>query len=121
MFNCFRVSKSKFTSWRPLKLEDLEILYLKITAKLNSEVVFDTLNKVKFLVGSISGITIDQGSDILKGVKNFQLSNPEVRYINDTAHRVANNLKACLENDERWKTFRINVTQSQLILLIWKK
>lgn len=105
--------KANLPRGRPLKLEDLEILYLKITAKLNSEVVFDTLNKVKFLVGSISGITIDQGSDILKGVKNFQLSNPEVRYINDTAHRVANNLKACLENDERWKTFRINVTQSR--------
>lgn len=98
---------------RALKLDDLDILGLRIVSSMNSKVVFDFLNEVKLRVGGIKCVTIDQGSDILRGVKDFQLTNPETRYINDTAHRVANNLKACLEKDERWKAFRIEVTQAR--------
>jgi hypothetical protein len=98
---------------RALKLDDLEVLGLRIVASMNSRVVTDFLNEVKSRIGNITCITIDQGSDILRGVKDFQLINPEARYINDTAHRVANNLKICLENDERWKAFRIQVTQAR--------
>lgn len=98
---------------RPLKLDDLEILGLRIVSSMNSKVVVDFLNEVKSRIGNITCITIDQGSDILRGVKDFQLINPEARYINDTAHRVANNLKACLENDERWKAFRVQITQAR--------
>jgi hypothetical protein len=96
-----------------LKLEDLEILGLRIVSKLNAQVAVDFLNEIKLSIGNIIGITIDQGSDLLRGVKDFQLKNPEVRYINDTAHRVANNLRASLEDDERWRTFRVEVTQAR--------
>lgn len=98
---------------RALKLDDLEILGLRIVSSMNSKVVIDFLNEVKSRIGNITCITTDQGSDILRGVKDFQLIHPEARYINDTAHRVANNLKACLENNERWKAFRIQVTEAR--------
>jgi len=98
---------------RALKLDDLEILGLRIVSSINSLIVVDFLNEVKSSIGNISCITIDQGSDILRGVKDFQLSNPGSRYINDTAHRIANNLRSCLENNERWKAFRIQVTQAR--------
>jgi hypothetical protein len=98
---------------RPLKLDDLEVLGLRIVSSMKAKVVTDFLNEVKSCIGNIACITIDQGADILRGVKDFQLTNPEARYINGTAHRVANNLKACLENDERWKAFRVKVTQAR--------
>ena len=98
---------------RALKLDDLEILALRIVSSLNAKVVTETLNTVALSIGKILCITIDQGSDILRGVKDFQLSHPETRYINDTAHRVANNLKIILEKSERWKAFREQVTQAR--------
>lgn len=95
---------------RPLTLEDLEVLSLVVVSKLNGDLIHKMLTDVKLLIGVIAGICSDRGSDILYGVKQFQLTNPETRHICDTAHRVSNLLEAALENSPRWKIFRDQIT-----------
>lgn len=98
---------------RALKLEDLEILSLRIVSKLNASVITEMLEQVKVLVGIIECVCSDRGSEILRGVKNFQINSPETRHISDTAHRVSNLLEAILEKKPRWTGFREKVTHSR--------
>jgi hypothetical protein len=98
---------------RPLTLRDMEVLSLRIVTNLNSKMITQELLDLKSTIGKITCICCDQGSDMLRGVKDFQLNSPETRLINDTAHRVANILEACLEKNSRWIKFREQVTQSR--------
>jgi hypothetical protein len=98
---------------RALTLEDLEILDLRIISNLNAKLIIQVLHDVKSLVGKIIAVCSDQGSDIIRGIKDFQLNSPETKLINDTAHRLANNLEAILENNKQWKEFRKDVTQAR--------
>lgn len=95
---------------RALTLEDLEILSMRIVSCLNSDVVTEILTEVALAVGKIIAICSDRGSEILRGVRHFQLTSPETRHISDTAHRVSNLLEAALEKSSRWKEFREHVT-----------
>lgn len=95
---------------RALTLEDLEILSMRIVSSLNSQVITEILNETALAVGKITAICSDRGSEILRGVRNFQLSSPGTRHINDTAHRVSNLLEDTLEKALRWKEFREQVT-----------
>jgi len=98
---------------RALTLKDLTPLALHVVRGLNAEVVEKTLREVKEIVGNIASICSDRGSDMLCGIKNFRVNNPDTRLIHDTSHRVANFLKANLEKDERWRSFRKQVTQAR--------
>lgn len=93
-----------------LKLENLELLSMRIVSSLKSEVIAEMLEETALRIGKIMAVCSDRGSDILRGIKNFQLSNPETRHIADTAHRVSNLLEAVLEKSARWKSFREEVT-----------
>jgi hypothetical protein len=95
---------------RALTLEDLEILSMRIVSSLNSEVITEMLSEVALAIGKIIAICSDRGSEILRGVRDFQLISPEARHISDTAHRVSNLLEATLEKASRWKEFREHVT-----------
>ncbi len=95
---------------RALKLEDLEILSMRIVSTLNNQVITEMLTEVASAVGKIIAICSDRGSEILCGIKHFQKISPETRHIADTAHRVSNFLEASLEKDPRWKKFRELVT-----------
>ena len=98
---------------RALTLEDLEILSMVIVSSLNSKVVTKMLREVALAIGRIVAICSDRGSEILRGVKDFQILSPETRHIGDTAHRVSNLLEATLENSISWKEFREQVTLSR--------
>lgn len=91
---------------RALTLQDLEVLSMRIVSSLNSDVITEMLTEVALSVGKIIAICSDRGSEILRGVRNFQLSSPETRHISDTAHRVSNLLEATLEKSSQWKEFR---------------
>lgn len=95
---------------RALVLEDLEILSMRIVSKLNGEVVAEMLTEVASAVGKIIAVCSDRGSEMLRGVKLFQIISPETRQISDTAHRVSNLLEATLEEIPRWKKFREQLT-----------
>lgn len=105
--------QADFPMNRALVLEDLEILSLSIVSSLNANVVTKVLNEVALAVGNIVCICSDRGSEIIRGIKNFQINNPETRQISDTAHRIANLLEATLENSKRWKGFREQVTHAR--------
>jgi hypothetical protein len=96
-----------------LTLQDLEILSLRIVSNLNSKLITQELQNIKSMIGKIICVCCDQGSDMIRGVKDFQLISPETRLINDTAHKVANILEGFLEKNERWIKFREQVTQSR--------
>ena len=98
---------------RALTLQDLEILSLRVVSNLTSKLITQELYSMKAIIGKIVCVCCDQGSDMLRGVKDFQLNNPETRLINDTAHRVANILEATLEKNEPWIKFREKVTHSR--------
>ena len=95
---------------RALMLKDLEILSMVIVSSLNGKVVTEMLRNVALAIGKIVAICSDRGSEILRGVRDFQIISPETRHIGDTAHRVSNLLEATLENATRWKEFREQVT-----------
>jgi len=105
--------QADFPMNRALVLEDLELLSLRIVSTLNADVVTTVLNDVALAVGKIVCICSDRGSEMLCGIKNFQINNPKTRQISDTAHRIANLLEATLENSKRWKGFREQVTQAR--------
>jgi hypothetical protein len=95
---------------RPLILEDLEVLSMHIVSNLNGKVVAEMLQEVALTIGEISAICSDRGSEMLRGIKDFQVTSPKTRYISDTAHRVSNLLEATFEKCLRWKEFRAKVT-----------
>jgi hypothetical protein len=95
---------------RALILEDLEILALRIVPGLNAPLITQILHQVTLTVGKIHSVCSDRGSEMVRGVRDFQASSPETRHVSDTAHRVANLLEATLEKNERWKKFREQVT-----------
>jgi hypothetical protein len=105
--------QADFPMNRALMLKDLTILNLRIVSSLNAEVVTDILHEVALDVGKITCICSDRGSEMIRGIKNFQINNPETCSISDTAHRVANLLEATLEKSKKWKEFREEITQAR--------
>lgn len=105
--------QTDFAMNRALTLEDLTPLSLRIVSSLNANVVTEVLNEVALAVGKIKCICSDRGSEMLRGIKDYQINNPETRSISDTAHRIANLLEATLEKSKRWKVFREEVTQAR--------
>jgi hypothetical protein len=95
---------------RALTLDDLEILSMRIVSTLNGEVVAGMLTEVTSAVGKIIAVCSDRGSEMLRGIKLFQIISPETRQIGDTAHRVSNLLESTLEKAPKWKEFREQVT-----------
>lgn len=102
--------QSTFKMNRALVLEDLEVLSLRIVSSLNAAVVTQVLNDVASSIGEITCICSDRGSDMLRGIKDFQKHHPETRHISDMAHRIANILEPTLERSKKWKEFREQVT-----------
>lgn len=98
---------------RALTLNDLEVLAIRVVPALNGEVVRKMLTEVASAVGEISAVCSDRGSEMLHGIKLFQVISPETRQISDTAHRVSNLLEITLENTPRWKSFREEATQAR--------
>jgi hypothetical protein len=105
--------KFKLVNNKRLTLEDLEILSVRITSTLNANMITQVLREVSCRVGKIMCICSDKGSEILRGIRDFQANNFGTRHITDTAHRVANYLQALLEKNESWKKFREEVTQAR--------
>ena len=94
-------------------LQDFEILALRIVSSMKANIITQILNEVAESVGKIVCVCSDRGSDMHRGIKDFQATNPEARHICDTAHRVSNLLECILEKNERWKKFREEVTLSR--------
>jgi hypothetical protein len=78
-------------------------------SKLNGEVISEMLMDVSSAIGKITSVCSDRGTEMVRGIKLFQMISPETRHIGDTAHRVSNLLESTLEKDPRWIKFREDV------------
>ena len=105
-----RAASLKKNKNRALMLEDLVVLSMRIVSTLNGEVVAEMLTEIASAVGKIIVVCSDRGSEMLRGIKIFQINSPETRQISDTAHRVSNLLEATLEKIPRWREFREHAT-----------
>ena len=103
---------------RPLRLE---VLAVRVVSKLNSTKITQILQDVTNVIGTITSICSDRGSDIIRGVKDFQVQSPQTRHTYDTAHRIANFLQAILEKNAKWVKFREHVTQARRKMLAFAR
>ena len=91
---------------RPLVHTDLEVLELLPVEVSNGEVVCQQYTAVAKRSGVPQAILSDQGSDLQRGLKLLQNKHPDVVGLGDVTHKVASLLKALLESDEAWTTFK---------------
>jgi len=106
-------SSNQIPIGRPLTLKDLEVLSVKITKKLNGELIAVWLREIKDKFGKVDCICSDQGPDVLYGIRKFQADNPRTIHIGDIAHLVANFIKKKLKKDDRWNSFKKEITQTR--------
>ena len=90
---------------RCLKHTDGEILAIEITESATGEWIQETLEKLTQTVGIPRQIIADNGSNLKKGIKLYQETNPEVIYTYDVTHGMANLLKKELLPDENFQCF----------------
>jgi hypothetical protein len=112
VLGCRGVSLKKIKN-HALTLEDLEVMSMRIVSTLNGEVIAEMLTELAPSIGKIISVCSDRGSEMVRGIKLFQVVSPETRQIGDTAHRVSNLLEGTLEKGPKWKEFRELVTQSR--------
>jgi len=98
---------------RPLTLQDVEVLALHITSELKGVLIAKWLQELSDKIGLIDSLCSDQGSEMVLGFRIFRQNNPNTVHVLDTAHKVANFIKARLEKDERWGKFKQQITQAR--------
>ena len=91
---------------RPLVHTDLEVLELLPVEVSNGEVVCEQYTAVAQRSGVPQAILSDQGSDLQRGLKLLQNKHPDVIGLGDITHKAASLLKALLESDSDWTTFK---------------
>jgi hypothetical protein len=91
---------------RPLVHTDLEVLELLPVEVSNGDVVCEQYAAVAQRCGVPQAILSDQGSDLQRGLKLLHNKHPNVIGLVDVTHKVASLLKALLESDAAWTTFK---------------
>ena len=90
---------------RALQLADLRLVALVPMEKSNGAAVEAELRKARERTGTPHLIVSDQGSDLLKGIADFQSGYPRVAHVLDVAHYGANVLEKTWSNQPRWRQF----------------
>jgi len=90
---------------RALQLSDLQLVALVPMEKSNGAAVEAELEKARERTGTPRLIASDQGSDLVKGVKDFQSWYPRTAHVPDAAHYGANVLENAWSNQPRWQQF----------------
>ena len=104
---------------RTLTKKDVEILSIQFVSEINGDFICSMLTQISSEIGTIISVCSDRGSEMLNGIKKFQLISPLTRQIGDTAHRVSNFFKAVLEKDpkSRWQEYRRLLTLARKKML----
>jgi hypothetical protein len=105
------VRLSKFQG-RALTLEDMDILVMKISDKLDAQMVCTVLEEAKRKVGKIVMVCADNGSDLRGGIQLF-CTKYGVGRVFDIIHKIGTFLKRALENDPEWKAFCSAATEAK--------
>ncbi len=101
--------------WRPAPLRHSDVTVLDIAPMLRStgEAVESRLAAVAEKTGVPRAIVCDGGTDLRRGIADFQKTRPGVACLYDIKHKMALLLQQQLERDPRWLKFIGHVTQSR--------
>jgi len=115
------ISQEKFTHItekenRSLQHQDVEVLALEVTNHCTGKLVEEKLIDLSQRLGTPKQIVADRGSDIKKGIKLYQETQPNVIYTYDVTHQMAKLLETELSTDERYQSFlqKCQVTRQQI-------
>jgi hypothetical protein len=90
---------------RALQLSDLQLVALVPMEKSNGALVEAELEQAVQRTGPPCQIVSDQGSDLRKGIAEFQNGYPRTAYVPDMAHYGANLLEHAWDDQPRWQQF----------------
>lgn len=90
---------------RGLIHSDGEILKIEVTRSATGEKIEEVLEQLTQKVGIPRQIVADYGSNLKKGIKQYQEKYPEVIYTYDVTHGMSNLLKKELESDQVYQNF----------------
>lgn len=90
---------------RASQLADWQLIALVPMEKSNGKAVEAELEKAMERTGAPYQIASDQGSDLLKGIGDFQSWYPRTAHVPDVAHYGANVLEKAWDNQPRWQQF----------------
>ena len=91
---------------RPIEHRDVNVLALIPTKISNGTVVCDQLSDLATRHGAPLAILSDCGSDLKKGVENFQVTYPETISLDDIVHLVSRLIWKRLDKEERFSEYR---------------
>ncbi len=97
--------------------KDMEVAAIDIQEKATGENINKTLKKLSKKIGKPRQIVSDNCRNIKKGIRLFKKKSKKTIVTYDITHKAANELKALLENNERWKLFtqKMRTTKRQAI------
>jgi hypothetical protein len=107
------VRLSTLSSDLTLKHEDVEPIALYPVTSSNGEVVFQQLEKTIDKTGLPRAIVADHGPDVKSGIEYFVEAHPHTSDLYDIKHKGAALLKSHLKNDEIWKSFTQQASQTK--------
>lgn len=90
---------------RALQLSDLQLVALVPMEKSNAALVEAELEQAVQRTGRPRLIVSDQGSDLKKGIADFQSRYPRTAYVPDVAHYGATQLEHAWDDQPRWQQF----------------
>jgi hypothetical protein len=90
---------------RALQLADLQLVALVPMEKSNGSAVAAELAQAAQRTGPPRLIVSDRGSDLRKGIADFQCGSPQTAYVPDAAHYGATLLEHAWDDQPRWQQF----------------
>lgn len=98
---------------RPLRHRDVTVLDITPMLHSTGEAVESRLKAVAEKTGVPRAIVCDGGSDLRRGIADFQKTRPGIACLYDVKHKMAILLQRELERDARWTRFIGLVTQTR--------
>jgi hypothetical protein len=103
---------------KPLRHDDVTVLDITPMLRSTGEAVESRLAAVAEKTGVPRAIVCDGGSDLRRGIANFQKTRPGIACLYDVKHKMALLLQRELEKDARWTKFIGHVNQSRARLTL---
>ena len=97
---------------RALQLSDLQLVALVPMDKSNGAAVEIELENAARRTGRPRLIVSDQGSDLRKGIADYQCDRPKTAYVPDVAHYGATQLEHAWDDQPRWQQFIKNLQET---------
>ena len=103
---------------RPLRHDDVAVLDITPMLHSTGEAVESRLKAVVEKTGIPRAIICDGGTDLRRGIADFQKTRPGIACVYDVTHKMALLLQRELEKDPRWTKFigHVNQTRARLVL-----